>query len=64
VGDGIWYLTGAGLLVYDCTNFYGPNYMGLVADNGVFWGTEAIFRNNYSNVPTGNPFRTIGALAQ
>jgi len=64
VGDGIWYLTGTGLLIYNCSNFYAPNYLGLVADNAVFWGTEVIFSNNYSSVSIGNPFRTIGALVQ
>jgi len=63
-GDGIWYLTGAGLLVYSCGTFAGTDYLGVVADNTQFAGTYFEPGNNYSNIPTGNPFRPLGGLVQ
>jgi hypothetical protein len=63
-GDGVWYLTGAGLTVSSCGTFTGTDYLGIVADNTQFWGTYFEPENNYSNIPTGNPFRPLGGLVQ
>jgi hypothetical protein len=63
-GDGVWYLTGAGLVVFSCGTFTGTDYLGIVADNVQFWGTYFKPENNYSNIPSGNPFRPLGGLVQ
>jgi Flp pilus assembly protein TadG len=63
-GDGIWYLTGAGFSVWSCGTFQATHYFGLVADNVRFGGTYFDPGNNYSYVPTGNPFRPSGGLVQ
>jgi hypothetical protein len=63
-GDGIWYLKSAGLYISSCGNFQGTNYLGIVANNIFTAGTNVNPSNNYSNVTTGNPFRTQAALVQ
>jgi hypothetical protein len=63
-GDGIWYLPGTGLYVSSCGNVNGTNYLGVVADNMYLAGTIFTVSNNYSNVTTGNPFRTLSAAVQ
>ena len=71
--DGIWYLTGAGLEVTSCLpataannqcTMTGSNYFGIIADNMLLNGTILYPLNNYSNLATGNPMRTLGALVQ
>jgi Flp pilus assembly protein TadG len=71
--DGIWYLTGAGLEVTSCLpataasnncTMTGNNYFGVIADNMLLTGTIFNPRNDYSNLATGNPLRTLGALVQ
>jgi Flp pilus assembly protein TadG len=63
-GDGIWYLSNAGMQFTSCHTFQGTNYFGIVADNIEAAGTIVYPTNNYSNVPTGNPFRPLGGLVQ
>jgi hypothetical protein len=63
-GDGIWYLPGAGLYIYNSNTVTGNNYFGIVADNMYISGTSVRPLNNYSYVATGNPFRTKAPLIQ
>jgi hypothetical protein len=63
-GDGIWYLTNAGIQFWSVGTVQGPNIFGIVADNMLTAGTIVVPGNNYSNVTTGNPFRPYGGLVQ
>jgi hypothetical protein len=63
-GDGIWYLTNAGIEFWSSGTFQGTNYFGVVADNLFTAGTILYPTNNYSNIPTGNPFLPAGGLVQ
>jgi hypothetical protein len=63
-GDGIWYMTGTGLSSAGCS-ISGPNYFGVVTDSleGSLFSTVTI-SGNYSNVPGGSPFRSLGGMVQ
>jgi hypothetical protein len=63
-GDGIWYLTGAGLYLSTCGNFNATHYLGIVADNIYSGGTIINVMNNYSYLTGGNPFRMQAGLVQ
>ena len=63
-GDGIWYLTNAGIEFWSSGTFQGTNYFGVVADNLFTAGTILYPTNNYSNIPTGNPFLPAGGFVQ
>jgi hypothetical protein len=66
-GDGIWYLTHAGMEIWSCNNgqiLSGTNYFGIYADNLFTAGTIVMPLNNYSYVTGGNPFRTKAPLVQ
>jgi hypothetical protein len=63
-GDGIWYMPGAGLYLWNAGTVTGSNYFGIVADNLYLEGTDLNPRGDYSYVSTGNPFRRQGAIVQ
>ena len=63
-GDGVWYLSGAGLALLSCGNISAPHYLGIVADNLYYSGTILQLSNNYSYVATGDPMRRSGTLIQ
>ena len=63
-GDGIWYMTGTGLSLAGCT-VGGPNYFGVVTDSleaSLF--STVTMSGNYSNVPGGSPFGSLGGMVQ
>ena len=62
--DGIWYMTGTGLSAAGCS-ISGPNYFGVVTDSleSSLFSTVTI-SGNYSNVPGGSPFRSLGGMVQ
>jgi hypothetical protein len=64
VGDGIWYLPAAGFTANGASNVSAPHYLGIVADNVMLGNFIFAPLNNYSNLPTGNPFRPLGGLVQ
>ncbi len=69
VGDGIYYSINTGMNFTLCSN-YPTNYFGMVTDNLTFNQTVytatfgLTFYSNYSNLSTGNPFRTRAVLVQ
>jgi hypothetical protein len=62
-GDGIWYTTGTGLYFNSCP-VSAPHYLGMVTDNLYDSHSALTVSSDYSNVTTGNPFRTRGVLVQ
>jgi hypothetical protein len=62
-GDGIWYTTGTGLFYSQCT-ISAPHYLGMVTDNLFDSNSTLRVQSNYSNLATGNPFRTKTVLVQ
>ena len=66
-GDSIWYTTGTGISLsgaYITTS----HYFSIVTDNLTITGTSNNYPYNlgsdYSHIPTGNPFETLGGLVQ
>jgi Flp pilus assembly protein TadG len=62
-GDGIWYLPGTGVYVWQVAMSI-PNYGGIVADNMYFYNSTFNFKGNFSSIPGGSPFRTQSVLVQ
>jgi hypothetical protein len=63
-GDGIWYMPGAGIYIWNAGTVTGSDYFGIVADNLYLEGTDLNPRGDYSSVSTGNPFRRQSAIVQ
>ncbi len=62
-GDGIWYLTGAGMKI-DSGIVSASNYAGVVADNLVLKNARINSASNFSSVQGGNPFRPGVSLVE
>jgi len=62
--DGIWYLPGAGMLVWSCGTLQANNYFGIVAQDVFFAGTILQLANNYSSISYGNPMRARSTLVE
>jgi hypothetical protein len=64
-GDGIWYLTGTGIYDYGSnSDWTAPNYFAMVVDNAYFYYTTMWPQEDFSAIPTGNPFRKQSVLVQ
>ena len=63
-GDGIWYTTGTGISLQNCGNVNAPHYLAFDTDDSYVYATSLHPSGNFSNIPTGNPFRPLGGLVQ
>ncbi len=63
-GDGIWYTTGTGISLQNCGTMQAPNYLAFNTDSSYIYATNMHPSGNFSNIPTGNPFRPLGGLVQ
>jgi Flp pilus assembly protein TadG len=62
--DGIWYMPGAGFLVWSCGTLQANNYFGVIANGMFFAGTQFFLSNNYSGLSGGNPMRARSTLVE
>ena len=62
-GDGLFYITGTGIYSWHC-NMSGYHYFSFVAANFYFFASGLAFSCDYSQLPGGNPFRTVISLVQ
>lgn len=62
-GDGLLYITGTGVYNWK-TNMSGIHYFGFVVANFTFQFANLTFSQDYSQLPGGNPFRTVISLVQ
>jgi hypothetical protein len=63
--DGIWYLPNIGLYLWQCGNFQGTHYLGLVIDNFFQFNGNTYGSADYSTLPGGSPYHyEDGVLVQ
>jgi hypothetical protein len=61
--NGIWYTTGTGLALSNAS-LTGPSYLGLDVDSLTLSSSTLQGGGDMSSVTTGNPFQTLGGLAE